>query len=146
MKIYGPILPSESAPPAENSPRSGGTPRGDFSEVLKKAVAKPVNEAPKSKAASQPVNQKGGGNNQNNPLLNTLSSVLDLMDEFAAGLGDLKVTLKDLEPMAKEMQGLLDELKQGLGPEVEADLLRLAQEVNAQAQAEILKFHRGDYL
>ena len=146
MKIYGPIVPSESAPPAGNPSKPDSAPKGDFSEVLKKAVAKPIDETPKSKAAGQSVNPKAVGSNQNNPLLTTLTSVLDLMDEFAAGLGDLKVTLKDLEPMAKEIEGLLDELKQGLGPEVEADLLRLAQEVNAQAQAEIFKFHRGDYV
>ena len=76
-----------------------------------------------------------------------LESTLDKMEEYANALGDTTKSLKDLEPLAADLEltaGRLSELSRNLP---EGDPLKgLSNNAAVLATVEAMKFKRGDYV
>lgn len=76
-----------------------------------------------------------------------LESTLDKMEQYANALGDATKSLKDLEPLAADLEmtaGRLSEMSRGLP---EGDPLKgLSNDAAVLATVEAMKFKRGDYV
>jgi hypothetical protein len=69
------------------------------------------------------------------------------MERYGQALGDPNRTLKEVEPLAVELEAQAQSLAEALqAGEVDPSLKELAQQALARAQVEALKFRRGDYL
>ena len=76
-----------------------------------------------------------------------VENALDQMEEYAAALGDTNRSLKDIEPLADNLQktaGQLSELSQSL-PE-DDPLKGISNDAAILATVESMKFKRGDYV
>jgi hypothetical protein len=125
-------------------PRSPQTaPAGSsFQDLLAKAVAPGERRAPAWVPGTEPVGSGPGGGSA---VWGQINGVLDSLERYGQALGDQAKTLKDIEPLAQELEQRADDLESGL-PGSEHPLRELAGEVLAQAQVAAFKFRRGDYL
>jgi len=75
-------------------------------------------------------------------------SLLNLMEAYSAELRNPAKTLKDIEPLVRQLRDSASELSDQAGqlnPE-NKDLKMIAQDSAATANIEYIKFNRGDYL
>ena len=76
-----------------------------------------------------------------------LESTLDKMEQYANALGDSSKNLKDIEPLAQDLEkaaGQLTEMSRGL-PE-DNPLKSMSNDTAVLATVEAMKFRRGDYV
>jgi len=154
MKIENSLFASEIQRMNRGAGQSGAE-GSNFSDLLAKAVAnedpgdgyqlgcQPVGEVSPPQA---PENQTPGSAP---PLWSELNGLLDSLDSYAQALGNPTWSLKELEPLALDLEAKADQLEQGLasGQLGGADnLAGLVQDVLAQARVESIKFRRGDYV
>jgi len=88
----------------------------------------------------------GGGDSEIPAEWFQINGVVDSLDRYGEALGNPTYTLKEIEPLAAEMeeqaQMLLSQLEEGgFG-----SLRQVAEEAVAQAQIAAIKFRRGDYV
>jgi hypothetical protein len=74
--------------------------------------------------------------------------LLDLLDRFAEALGNPAKTLREVEPLVREMKAGADELLALAERDVPVDdpLRSIAVEGAMRANIETIKFNRGDYI
>ena len=75
-----------------------------------------------------------------------INGVVDSIDRYGQALGDQTYTLKDLEPLAADMEEQAQSLSSSLEEGEFGSLREVAEEVLAQAQIAAIKFRRGDYV
>jgi len=75
-----------------------------------------------------------------------INGVVDTLDRYSAALGDPNYTLKDIEPLAEEIEEQAQILQDSLAKGDFGPLQKLAEETLAQARVEAIKFRRGDYV
>jgi hypothetical protein len=76
-----------------------------------------------------------------------IQSALDALERYREHLGDPRISLKEMMPVVRSLEGTLEDLKQLQGQDnLEPGLARVSSEAAVTAQVELLKFHRGDYL
>ncbi len=84
---------------------------------------------------------------QTPPAEKQFENALDKIEEYASALGDAGKTLKDIEPLANDLEktaGRLSELSRNLP---EGDPLKgLSNDAAVLATVEAMKFRRGDYI
>lgn len=76
-----------------------------------------------------------------------LTSTLDKMEEYAAALGDSRKSLREVEPLAQDLEaaaGKLSELSKNLP--ADSPLKGLSNDAAVLATVEAMKFKRGDYV
>ncbi len=76
-----------------------------------------------------------------------LASTLDKMEQYAAALGDSRRSLREVEPLAQDLEtaaGKLSELSQNLPDD--SPLKGLSNDAAVLATVEAMKFKRGDYV
>ncbi|ADK85215.1 hypothetical protein Deba_1850 [Desulfarculus baarsii DSM 2075] len=81
-------------------------------------------------------------------ILGLAGELLENIESFASALGDVNRSLKDVEPMVGQMQTLaerLNALNDDGALTADSELKGLLSDVISQAQAEVMKFRRGDY-
>lgn len=79
--------------------------------------------------------------------LRQLERTLDQIDRYAAALGDLKAPLKNLAPLADDLDQSADRLSRLTRDLSESDPLKsLSTETAVLATVEAMKFRRGDYI
>ncbi len=155
MKIENSLFASEIQRLARGAGQSSGTEGSNFSDLLAKAVAnedagdgyllgcQPVGEV------SPPPAPENQNPSSAPPLWSELNSLLDSLDSYAQALGNPTWSLKELEPLAQDLEAKADQLEQGLAGGLLGDagnLAGLMQDVLSQARVESIKFRRGDYV
>jgi hypothetical protein len=76
-----------------------------------------------------------------------IESLLSLLDNYVEALGDQKNTLKDLAPLADDLENAASELGQAsLKMSSDDPLKALSSDAASIAMVESLKFKRGDYI
>jgi hypothetical protein len=75
-----------------------------------------------------------------------INGVVDSIDRYSEALGNPVYTLKDLEPLAADMEKQAQSLQSKLQEGGFGNLREVAEEALAQAKIAAIKFRRGDYL
>jgi len=121
-----------------------GKPSGSpaFSDLLAEAVSENDAAEKTSKTTAASTNTVSGQPG----LVKQLSSVIDLLANYSDALGDPGVSLRQIEPMLKNLQFQTDQLKSQASQSDDPDLSQLAGQIEAQVEAESIKFQRGDYV
>ncbi|KMY67226.1 hypothetical protein AAU61_10100 [Desulfocarbo indianensis] len=75
-----------------------------------------------------------------------INGMVDTLDRYSSALADPNYTLKDIEPLAEEMEELAQTLQDSLAKGDFGPLQQLAEETLTQARVQAIKFRRGDYV
>ena len=144
MKIDNQSL-NPSIGPTQSVRGGKETSGSDFAQVLNQAMDRPTSPAatggalaPTCLGAGQPLNQ--------GEMADQLSQLLDALEHYGQALGDPSANLRQVEPLAQRVASLASDLESQLQKSPDGDLSMLARQALAQAQAEQIKFHRGDYV
>ncbi len=90
--------------------------------------------------------ETGGTSSESSPLYQQMDDLLASLETSGQALGDAGTTLRELAPLVNDISRQAEELAVGLESEATPELADLARQVTAQAQAEVIKFRRGDYV
>ncbi|MCA1905945.1 MAG: hypothetical protein LDL11_05065 [Desulfarculus sp.] len=155
MKIENSLFASEIQRLARGAGQSSSRETANFSDLLAKAVAN-ENVSDGSQLGCQTVGEvspppapESQPPRPTPPLWSELNGLLDSLDSYAQALGNPTWSLKELEPLAQDLEAKADQLEQGLAAQQlggAGNLAGLMQEVLAQARVESIKFRRGDYV
>ncbi len=122
--------------------------QGTFSQVLDEVTQKKESA---QVATARTVGMDKPGLVANHPFLSGqeqalkhAADVLDLMEDYAAALGDPNKTLSAIEPLVVEMERESEIL--GPGSAHDHDLTALLDQITVTARVEAFKFRRGDYV
>ncbi len=80
------------------------------------------------------------------PVWFQISGVVDSLDRYGEALGNPAYTLKDIEPLAAEMERQAETLQASLQKGGLGSLRTLAEQALVHVQVESIKFRRGDYV
>jgi archaellum component FlaC len=132
--------------PLKDSNRANSQESSNFLDVLAQAVAT-------DKATDTPAADAIAGialveqtDTSLPPLWSEIKGLLDCLEEYSQKLGNIEFTLKDLEPLVQDLEGKLDKIRPEVNSASEDPLQDIAQQVLTQAQVEVIKFRRGDYV
>ena len=132
--------------PLKDSNRANSQESSNFLDVLAQAVAT-------DKATDTPAADAIAGialveqtDTSLPPLWSEIKGLLDSLEEYSQKLGNIEFTLKDLEPLVQDLEGKLERIRQEVNSASEDPLQDIAQQVLTQAQVEVIKFRRGDYV
>lgn len=145
MKIHGSDGPSPTSPAERGRPTAA--PDGAFGALLKETLS--CTAAPPSAAASTGIRL--------GPIVRPISGAdapdvrverfIDLLDDYRARLADSRVSLKQLEPIARSIEHETRALEPALGQLPEGDPLKdILTSALVTAQSEMARYRRGDYL
>ena len=118
----------------------------DFSKLLAKAVqeeAKPTEPAPLEPA---PMVSAPSPAPASPAMVQVIGGLLDALDSYARALGDDSVSLKQIEPLARDLERKAHKLSERLEEDSSGPLAEMARQTITQAQVEAFKFQRGDYV
>jgi hypothetical protein len=137
------LVEQYQAKPASNTVNEAGRSFGD-------ALADELQGAPANvTAAGRPDIVEyvvGGGEGEIPSEWYQINDVVDSLDRYSEALGDPVYTLKDLEPLAADMEKQAQSLYSKLQEGGFGSLREVAEEAVAQAQVAAIKFRRGDYV
>jgi hypothetical protein len=88
----------------------------------------------------------GGGDSEIPAEWFQINGVVDSMDRYGEALGNPTYSLKEIEPLAAEMEEQAATLRSQLEKGGFGSLRQVAEETVAQAQIAAIKFRRGDYV
>ncbi len=125
--------------PAKGSEKTGSC----FSELLALKVGQEDKPAPAS--APQPVDL-GQPDMAPSPLFTKVNDMLDALERYSQALGDPRMTLKDIEPLANDLEEQAGQLDRLRNKNEAGSLNELAAQASTQARVEVMKFRRGDYV
>ena len=141
-------------PPQTRQPQTKSQKGASFAQVLSETTRKsePTTEAEKAADTgglmeSTPVGRILAAATASQPAAQAIDQALSALDRFAQALADPARTLKEIAPLADELEseaGRLSELGQGL-PEGH-ELKDLTERTGVLAAVESVKFKRGDYI
>ncbi len=129
-----------------NRAKGGSGVQTSFSDLLAKAVAEDEPQTSSSAPISAPATPAAMGGSELPILWHQVNGLLESLDRYAEALGDPSKSLKDLEPLAGDLERQADSLDQGLAGQSDETLAGLASQALTQARVEAFKFRRGDYL
>lgn len=145
MKIEGNIYGPEATYGGRQS--SGRTESGaSFADLLAQAVSEDNGSQPTAPAAVSATKPASLDNQAAPAIWGDLNGLLDSLDNYAQALGNPGVSLKQLEPLAMDLERKADVLESNLTAGNGGSLTDLAQEALTQARVEAFKFRRGDYV
>lgn len=139
--IFGPEIARNGRASSQRA-ESGAS----FAEMLAQAVGTDNDGQAAAPAAVSAAAPAGMDNAPAPAIWSDLNGLLDSLDNYAQALGDPGVSLKQLEPMAADLERRAEALEAGLGAGDSEGLAGLAQEALTQARVEAIKFRRGDYV
>ena len=132
-----------------NSPTPAGQ---EFGSILKERVEKSKNEVMDTQQSTfvHPLNgiQMNAPFKLDKPLvLERLENLIGLLDQYRNKLADPGITLKNIDPIIKQ----IDLESEKLGPALESlppedELKDLMNQTLVTASLEVTKFYRGDYI
>ncbi len=145
MKIEN--YPPNVVPLDQARPRKGNA--GDpqcFSAIMGKALGETSGSGQVSQsAAGQSVGQAGAA--ELPELWHQIDGLLTSLEDYSASLADPSTTLKQIGPLMDDIQRQTRMISERLGQQQGAGKLQeLAHQAVAQAQAEMIRFNRGDYV
>lgn len=146
MKINGelPLHLETNAKPTGHGHGSGAG-RGKFCDLLSQAVA--AQDPDQTTAASQEVAPAVEPAAGPSPLWQQVNGLLDTLERYGQALGDPGKSLKEIEPLVRDLEGRVQRMQ--MEPAVASPddpLAELAQQAMGQAKVAAIKFRRGDYL
>ncbi len=127
----------------DKAARGSARSEGRFSELLAQKVGQEDKPAPA--VAPQPVDL-GQPDIAPSPLFNGVNDMLDALERYSQALGDPRMTLKDIEPLANDLEEQARRLDGLVGDRQSGSLNELASQAATQARVEVMKFRRGDYV
>jgi len=130
----------------KGSNRANSQESSSFSEVLAQAVAADVEADTLDVNESQVVPQTENVDTGLPPLWSKVKDLLDYLEEYSQKLGNIEYSLKDLEPLVQNLEVGMEQVSQEMDPASQNPLVNLAQQVLTQAQVEVIKYRRGDYV
>lgn len=146
MKISGDLpLYLETNPKPARRGQGGGAGQDKFCDLLSQAMA--GQDADQATTASPEVAPAVGANQSPSPLWQEVNGLLDTLDRYGRALGDPNKSLKEIEPLVRDLEGRVQRMQ--MEPAVASPddpLAELAQQAMGQAKVAAIKFRRGDYL
>ncbi len=145
MKIEGGVTSPPQVPTSQPARTSPGNQGRSFADALRNAVETPGQST--APVEGQGITPPKPPQPALPPVWYQVGGLLDAMERYGQALGDPNRTLKEVEPLAAELEAQAQALASALqAGEVDPSLEELAQQALARAQVEALKFRRGDYL
>ncbi|MFH1057684.1 MAG: hypothetical protein V1797_03260 [Pseudomonadota bacterium] len=144
MKVENTIYSPEIARSGRgNSQRAES--QGSFADLLAQAVS---DETSAQSAAPTKVSATAASQDSEQPpaIWGDINGLLDSLESYAQALGNPGMSLKQLEPLASDLERRADALESNLAAGNADGLGSLAQEALTQARVEAIKFRRGDYV
>lgn len=134
-----PLDPARTQKSAAEGPYS-------FSDIMGKALGETNNAEAVSETAAGDL-ETDNNTNQLPDLWHQINGLLNTLEDYGESLADPGATLKQISPLMEDIQRqaklIAAELEKQQGSE---NLRNLAQQTVAQAQAEMIRFNRGDYV
>ncbi|MBF0475683.1 MAG: hypothetical protein HQK59_07585 [Deltaproteobacteria bacterium] len=130
----------------------------DQLNMLRQTALNPLDVANSQQTASNLLDATGFQPTALNPLdvanlqsreapLQATESVLSLLDNYAAALGDPNMSLKDIAPIVSAMDAKVQSMMQTMEQLPDGDNLKdLMAQTAITTNTEVIKFNRGDYL
>jgi hypothetical protein len=151
MKIENNMLTQELAwtNQGRSSSAQGNT---AFADMLAQAVAEPSACVSSASASAQTTACSASLDAGSQSLCQQTSGLLNALDNYGQALADNSKTLKDIEPLAAELETRAQSLGQDLeqagqnGQDGQGGLGAIAWQAVTQARVEAIKFRRGDYV
>lgn len=109
-------------------------------------LADAVSETSTASQTAAPSQTSAGRNTASLPLVQQITGLLDLFDNYSEALGNENTTLKELAPMLSNLETKANQLTASAQNMGDAELGGLVKQLVAQVQSESIKFHRGDYV
>lgn len=125
------------------SAKASGKGGGSFSEVLAQKVGQQDKPVPASAPQALDLGQPEVAPS---PLFKGVDDMLQALERYSQALGDPNQTLKDIEPLADDLEAQASRLEELLGKNQSGPLDELAAQATTQARVELMKFRRGDYV
>ena len=124
----------------------------DFGAVLKNEVEKSSNaisgnQTMPSISSISPIQLNMISPVQNGSIIDRVENLLNVLDEYQQKLKDPHFTLKEIEPLVKQMEKEKENLAPVLDSLVEDDGLKeILNQALVTSSLETIKFNRGDYI
>jgi hypothetical protein len=145
MKIYSDFRLGEVSLPSNNNQPDPGSKAGSFAKFLEQAVEKNGLATPQMGEVTP--NEKASSAQKPLPVMwHQVNGLLDTLERYGQALGDENRSLRQIEPLIHSMERQSQALKTQAGLNTDESLAGLAEETLAQAQVEIIKFRRGDFV
>ncbi len=123
-----------------------------FKAVLKNEVEKSSNTISQNQKMSSigsisPIQLNMLAPTQNMPVIDRVENLLNILDEYQQKLKDPNTSLKEIDPVVKQME----KEKDSLAPVVDSlaendDLKEILTQALVASSLETIKFNRGDYI
>lgn len=147
MKIGGDIQTSELARINQGRSTSSATGGAAFADILAQAVGEaPAGLGASACAANTSACASSEGVGADLTLCQQTNGLLDALDTYGQALADGGKTLKEIEPLAAELESRAQELGASLEAGDQDALGGIAMQAVTQARVEAFKFRRGDYV
>jgi len=137
--------------PGVNS-KNDKTQGADFNAVLKNEVEKSSNvisqnQKMPSMSNISPIQPNMLSPTQNSSIIERTENLLNILDEYQEKLRDPDISLKEIDPIIKQMEKEKENLTPVLDSIVEDDGLKdVLNQVLVTSSLETIKFNRGDYV
>jgi hypothetical protein len=124
----------------------------DFKAFLKNEVEKSSNviagnQKMPSISGISPIQQNMLSSAQNGSIIDRVESLLSILDEYQQKLKDPHFSLKEIDPLVKQMEKEKENLAPALNSLGEDDGLKdILNQALVTSSLETIKFNRGDYI
>ena len=124
----------------------------DFGTVLKNEVEKTTelnseHQKMSSISSISPIQLNMLHSGQNNSIIDRVDNLLNILDKYRQKLRDPHSSLKEIDPLVKQMENEKDNLASVLNSLAEDDGLKdILNQLLVTSSLETIKFNRGDYV
>jgi len=124
----------------------------DFGAVLKNEVEKSSNVISENQkmpsiSSISPIQLNMLSPSQNGSIIDRVENLLNVLDEYQKKLKDPHFSLKEIDPLVKQMEKEKEYLAPVLDSLVEDDGLKdILNQTLVESSLETIKFNRGDYI
>lgn len=137
----------DSSAQTNSNTKTSSNSETSFSDVLARQLKASQSNQTAATAATQEVSKNSGVAQKSGPdLVNRVDGLLDTMEEYAGMLENGDISLKAMTPVVERMDYQSKMVSDLLGDDDDDGITVVAREVVTRAQAESIKFHRGDYI
>ena len=146
MKIYSDFRLGEVSLPTKNNQPDPGSKAGSFAKFLEQAVEKNGLATPQAGEVTPNEAATSAAQKPLPVMWHQINGLLDTLERYGQALGDENCSLRQIEPLIQSMERQSQALKNQAGLNTDESLAGVAEETMAQAQVEIIKFRRGDFV
>ncbi|MCB2185172.1 MAG: hypothetical protein KQJ78_02060 [Deltaproteobacteria bacterium] len=150
MKIDNNILLNSVTAANRLDGRDSGNAGPSFSQVLAGVVNPEEQTASigsvKPASAAAEVAEVDASQACFSPLWEKLDGLVNSLEVYSTALGDSRHTLKQVEPLVKDLASRSQAMEEELNAAPDDELSGLGWQAVTQAKVEIIKFQRGDYV